>query len=305
MRSIGLSWVLALTLSAPALAGGDEAGNGGGIAEQNFVLAYSQLAATVRLTLDSPANGLTEDERRLLDAIFASLPAESASGSQLRFKSERREPGFFIIDGSLKIARTGSQVGSAIYVNIDLLYRNSADGGLEPLGLETATAVLVHELGHHHGVSDHAALDRLGVKVGAVLSSRISRADLGPGRRHLRVTVIDLDRRDSMARLILSDGLSNTEISHAVWAVLRCPEGFLEGAALYSPRGRMNEGLLRVRADLSLFCSGRVREGYALEASIALAPDSLGVPRIRAGTEVVEQVSCGEPSAPCGRGRVR
>jgi len=89
--------------------------------------------------------------------------------SKLVFGSERREPGSFQIDGQVRVAKTGSQAGSPIHVNEDLIVREGPDGQPEPIGWLEIAAILVHEHGHHleaYGLKPtHAELDAHGAEV--------------------------------------------------------------------------------------------------------------------------------------------
>lgn len=170
IRSLLLMMLFASSISNPAFAaGGDRIDNGGGLAEKNVLLAYSNLDRYVQTCLNIEGCRLTESERDLLGQIVAALPSEQATTEQVIFKSERANPGFFRIRGEMKMAKTGSAVGSPIYVNLDLLYTRNALGVYEPLSLVDAVAMLVHEFGHHHGEVDHTALDVLGLKVASQL----------------------------------------------------------------------------------------------------------------------------------------
>ena len=115
-------------LASLALAG-DHINNGAGLAERNVLFAYANLEKYIGLCLDFPSCRITPYERGLLERIRNAMPTERAAPEQIRFLSEREHPGTFIIDGEMKIAKTGSQVGSAIYMNLDLLYPGIANPG--------------------------------------------------------------------------------------------------------------------------------------------------------------------------------
>lgn len=93
----------------------------------------------------------------------------------LEFKSERDNPGFFFLDGQVRIAKTGSNLGDVIYLNKDMVEANNVD-------ITEAVAVLAHELGHHIGIKDHQRLDRFGAKLADYINKfKNSALEIMPG----------------------------------------------------------------------------------------------------------------------------
>lgn len=183
---------------------GDDVNNGSGLAEKTFVRAFASLDRYLGLCLHSQICRLSEKDRAVLTAIQDTLPLQNEAHSGLIFASEREEPGTFIIDGELKIAKTGSKVGAPIYLNRDLIYRLSPDGGLQPLALGEAVSILVHELGHHQGEMDHTYLDVLGNKVALVLQHHISESPLLPMNTRLSLIVINGDTGRDYPQILLN-----------------------------------------------------------------------------------------------------
>ena len=94
---------------------------------------------------------------------------------KIEFKSERENPGFFLLDGQVRIAKTGTNRGDVIYVNSDMAEANKVE-------ITEATAVLSHELGHHFGVTDHQKLDKFGASIKEYVTKfQISASELLPG----------------------------------------------------------------------------------------------------------------------------
>jgi hypothetical protein len=164
-NTLGMITILA-AIPASAYKGGDGTGNGGGLAEKNVVYAYVHLEDYLKGCVSSSECGLNSSENRLVQGLLSSLDEEQSVPDQLEFHSES-EPGyrdFFLIDGQVKVARTGSEIGSTIYFNLDLIYTR-ASGRLEPMGIAEAAGILTHELGHHQGQYSELALNTLAVKV--------------------------------------------------------------------------------------------------------------------------------------------
>lgn len=221
---LGFGTLLCLLPVARA-GGGDAAGNGGGVAEQYVTFAYLNLERYLDLCLASESCRPTTEERSLLRLIRARLPDEYATKAQLVFKSGKLEPGFFHLDGQVRIARTGDAIGSPIYLNVDLLYSMGPLGDVVPLGLSTAVAVLVHELGHHHAVKDHAALDVLGAKVATLLRAQTQEISVSPFENEVVATAINFHLASgNFTQLLVADGKKVLDFSGELRARLKCPD---------------------------------------------------------------------------------
>lgn len=193
MKHILASFVillLAASAGAQIRLGGDDVGNGGGLAEKNFVIAAQNLEVYSQLCISLPACRLDENERAVLWAIIQSMPQQRANKAQLQFRSERAQPGFFILQGQPKVAKTGSRVGDPIYINVDLIYMQNGFGGIEAISIPDALAVLIHEYGHHVSRNSHAELDLLGVKVSLFLKNRIQHTPVLPWNQSVSVTTV-------------------------------------------------------------------------------------------------------------------
>lgn len=140
--------------------------NGGGISEQNILFAFSNLDDFISVCLESNSCIKEGRDRDLLTKIVKSLDEEVSLNSQLiQFKSEKKNPGFFIIDGVERVAITGDNIGDTIYFNTDLLYKAETNSINKSISTAAAIQILIHELGHHHKVDDHHYLDQLGLYV--------------------------------------------------------------------------------------------------------------------------------------------
>ncbi len=128
------------------------------VGRAHFQFAYANLETFVDLCLADTACQLNPEQKQVLTKIRTSLPKEKANSTQLTFASEKKNPGLFILNGELKVAKTFDEVGSIIYVNLDMIEEG-------PMLIQDGIAILVHELGHHHGIKDETFLDLLGLKV--------------------------------------------------------------------------------------------------------------------------------------------
>lgn len=149
---------------------------------KNFRFAYENLDHFYNSCLSASSCLTDERERGLLRTIRDSLSREGAV-DQLKFESGESHPERFFLDGRVRIAVTGSKVGSPIYINTDLLYVPQESGHSLPLSIESAVAILTHELGHHHGILDHNYLDAVGAKVKTFLLKFLQWRKLDPGNQ--------------------------------------------------------------------------------------------------------------------------
>lgn len=169
--------ILILTLvSFPVFSkSGDEVRNGGGLAENYLVYALNNLEQSIDLCLIQKECGKRNEGRAILSLIKSSL-AEEKKNDVLKFSSSAERPGFFVINGVVRLAVTGSHVGAPIYYNLDLLYKN------DEITMSHGQAVqsLIHELGHHHGVTNHDQLELLGAEVRSAVEGNISEVSFLP-----------------------------------------------------------------------------------------------------------------------------
>lgn len=203
--------------------GGDDVGNGGGLAEKNFVIAAENLETYSQLCLSLDACRLDQGEREVLAAIVYSMPQQRSNKSQLQFLSEREQPGFFILNGQPKVAKTGSRIGDPIYINTDMIYAKNGFGTIEALSIPDALAILLHEYGHHVSRKSHAELDLIGVKVSLFLKNRIQHTPVLPWNQQVSVTMIQAQHLQSFPQVLLNIGPEIWNLSEMVKHSVFCP----------------------------------------------------------------------------------
>ncbi len=228
MKPIQLSILMFILASAylfPGLArgGGDSVNNGGGLAEKTIILAYSRLERFARLCLNSEQCKLNNHQHGVLSKIVENIPREPDAEHMLIFLSEKKNPGTFIIDGEVKVAKTGNHLGSPIYINTDLLYAKNPVGYYEALSFSEAIAILIHEVGHHYGYPNHTELDLLGVKVGGLLQQNVATTPLLPWNKSIMLTVINDFNEKSFPTVLLNIGDLMYDLSDRVKSKLNCP----------------------------------------------------------------------------------
>lgn len=202
-------------------AGGDRVNNGGGLAEKNVIYAYEKIESYVKLCLDSDTCKLNPTQKAILQKIYFGLPTDKKLG-QLTFSSEQSQPGSFIIDGNVRVAKTGSQPGSPIVINADLLYSKNQNGSYEAMSIPEAVAVLVHEFGHHYGSYSHEELDLIGVRISLLLQSKVISTPLVPWKSDISMTVLNQDATGSFPEVLLYVGNDIIDISRQYKAEIGC-----------------------------------------------------------------------------------
>lgn len=217
--------ILSYAFSAQAFSflGGDDVGNGGGLAEKNFLIAAQNLESYSQLCLSLDACRLDMTEREVLAAIVYSMPQQRLGKSQIQFRSEKQEPGFFILNGEPKVAKTGSRVGDPIYINTDMIYAKNGFGTIEALSIPDALAILLHEYGHHVSRLSHSELDLLGVKVSLFLKNRIQHTPVLPWNQQVSVTMIQAQHLQSFPQVLLNIGPEIWNLSEMVKHSVFCP----------------------------------------------------------------------------------
>ena len=200
------------SLQARAGRGGDLVNNGGGIAEKNVLYAYEKLDVYLKLCLNSNACKLTLDQKKIVEQIYKSLGEEKQNRNQIEFLSEKAKPNSFILEGQVRVARTGSRVGSVIMINTDLLY-SQIGNTYTAVSIPEAVAILVHELGHHYGKYTHDELDLIGVRVSMLMQQKMINTPLLPWNAIVSASVFNADAFVGFPQVILSVGDEVIDIS--------------------------------------------------------------------------------------------
>ena len=204
-----------------ARAGGDLINNGGGLGEKNVLYAYERLENYIQLCLNSNRCKLDSAQKAILIKIVSGL-SQDKNFKQLIFASESKQPGFFLIDGNVRIAKTGSFVGSPIYINSDLLSAKNKNGEIEVMTIPEAVAVLVHEFGHHYGNYSHEELDFIGVRVSLLLQTKVISTPMIPWQTDISLNVLNQDEPGIFPEILLYVGGDIIDISAEYKSAVRC-----------------------------------------------------------------------------------
>jgi len=173
------------------------------------------------------------DEKELVRRLFWVFD-QNQEVVKIEFKSERENPGFFLLDGQVRIAKTDLHLGSVIFINTDIVNSNQTD-------ISDALAILSHELGHHLGETDHQKLDQFGATI-KDFSTRfqLNASELLPGANNsnqfvdlsiFNLTSMTFGRlpyagtRGRNAALILWDGFDYIDLTPELLPIL-CESGY-------------------------------------------------------------------------------
>lgn len=222
LKKAALVVIASIATSAFAVGpGGDWVNNGGGIAEKNVLYAYERLDKYIEICLTSDTCKLDPRQRSIIAKIDKGLEQE-LRGRMIYFGSEQKTPGFFMIDGLVRVAKTGGNPGTPIYINADLLYSKGADGRYTAVSIPEAVAILVHEFGHHYGDYSHEELDLLGVRISMLLQSKLSVTPLLPWDNGISAMVLTKDVYTAYPDVLLNVGDDVIDISKAVAEEAMC-----------------------------------------------------------------------------------
>lgn len=156
----------------------------------------------------------------------------------------------FLIDGAVRIAKTGKSWGVPVIFNEDLLVREITPGNYEALDFFEVIGILVHEFGHHQedfyvGYTGkpflrHEELDHLAAKVVKYLKDRTRKleitqdeiADL-PKDHNITIYQIDIEQnigvRLTWSNIFIDSLFETKEVSADLVIGVVCPKNYTNG----------------------------------------------------------------------------
>ncbi|MCO5144460.1 MAG: hypothetical protein M9962_15380 [Oligoflexia bacterium] len=170
--------------------------------------------------------------------------------TQIEFSKNNSE---FMIDGALRVAKTGNKWGAPILFNENFLFEENSEKEIRPLGFYRIFAILLHELGHHQEIMlrrtglpalEHEELDRIAIRVVTYLMNRtrttkITRANFSAlGDSEVEILQIDREWYNGIRNLwsyifVISDW-EIQEVSGKILTGLKCPEKYDSGHLVFS-----------------------------------------------------------------------
>ena len=199
----------------------------------------------------------------------------------------------FMIDGAIRIAKTGTSWGSPVMFNEDLLAIESSPGNYTPLAFFEILGVLIHEFGHHqeslmrsNGLKPlrHEELDTIATSVVSYLKDRTRTINLSgldiPGlspENEVNVYHIDIEWdngvRNIWSHVFIDSNSAVTEISHDLTLGLKCPKEYRSGHLTFSGEAEY-VSLRQVRAAEIKVSAGEVNIEQEVGDASAMCIDS-------------------------------
>lgn len=206
--------------------GGDWVGNGAGLGENSFRFAYGNLDRYIALCFESSACQLNRTQKTILQKIADTLPLERRNIQQLGFTDDQSYFNSGTGGNSFhRVAVTQPFVGAKIWVNKRLLVAHEeTGGGLRAISVPQAVGILIHEMGHHHGITSHEDLDTLGAQVARVLDPSIQIDYLQESQSHVVAMVLSPAKDVAeLPRILLTDGSEFIDLTTQVVNQIQCP----------------------------------------------------------------------------------
>lgn len=202
-------------------------GNGAGLVEQNIQYAMVALGKTLEHCIANPTLcRLDDSDVSLLVEINQIQKQIYTNPGKIVVQSEKANPGFFTtgVSEEHRIAKTELYANAVIYLNSDLFYTAE---GVPRLDFAAITAILVHELGHQTGETNHARLDVLGAKLRDVVAQKsVSYTYTFPVEGFtstIDVNIINYGLPVAMADLYISwDGNASVKLTNKILKNLSC-----------------------------------------------------------------------------------
>ncbi len=148
-----LTAIILSFLTSVGVFAGDSMNNGGGLAEQNFLLVYAQLPEIYEACIHSTECRLSAAEKELIRIVQKNYPMELQTSDQIQF-SENQPRAFVTPDGQILVARTEPRVGAQILVNRDVVYKNNSTNETIHFSEAEAAGTLTDQFLIHQNLSN-------------------------------------------------------------------------------------------------------------------------------------------------------
>lgn len=128
--------------------GGSNTGTGGGLAEAHIAYSYISLDKFIQLCKSNAACVTSPQQASYLDELAAGTRDERKNVTP-RFKAEKDDPGFFVVDGVEQAIRTDRAVGSEVWFNLDKIYVTESAGVVKALPMKELLVMVTSALAIH------------------------------------------------------------------------------------------------------------------------------------------------------------
>ena len=203
-----------------AFGSGDIVGNGGGLLEQNFILAYYSVQTAIENCLATNNCYKSLKDKRVLKEINTLFINKLEQKNSLIFLTNKESNNFFNdeLDKSERLAKTGFSIEHPIFINIDQAEEIKND-------IPAMISILIHELGHQVGIAVHSYLDQLSVKVRKNWENNWTETSIKIGERILKTNLFSTESNFINAKLSYVFEEKARSLNGKIFEVLKCNEG--------------------------------------------------------------------------------
>lgn len=130
------------------LGDGGHVSDGGGLAEAHIAYSYLALDKFASRCIAKDDCATTATQKEFLKKLSEETATERHAKTPI-FKSEKAEPGFFIINGVEQIFKTEPKLGEEIYFNLDKIYTKDASQNSVALPLPALISIVTKAFVSH------------------------------------------------------------------------------------------------------------------------------------------------------------
>ena len=136
------------SIATVALLAGGHVSDGGGLAEAHIAYSYLALDKFSQICQTKSDCAINPDEVSFLKNLTAVTAQERRLINPI-FKSEKADPGFFLVRGVEQTYKATTQINQPIYFNVDRIYKTDGNGTATVLPLPTLIGVVAKAFSAH------------------------------------------------------------------------------------------------------------------------------------------------------------
>lgn len=199
---------------------GDIVGNGGGLIEQNFILAYFSVQTAIENCLATALCYKSLHDKRILKELNTLFINKLNQKNTLIFLKNSDTDNFFNgeLDASERLAKTGFSKDHPIFINID-------EASDIKNNIPAMISILIHELGHQLGITGHNYLGLLSAKVRNNWEESWTESSIEIGERTLTAKLFSTQSNFINAKLSYEFEGSAKNLNSKIFEVLKCNAG--------------------------------------------------------------------------------
>lgn len=248
---------------------GDIVGNGGGLVEQNFMLAYHSIQTAIENCLTNVACFTSKDQKTVLREINQLFIDKLDNQNPLIFLRNKDTDNFFYdeFDQTQRVAKTGFSKEHPIFINLDIAGDIIND-------IPTMIGILTHELGHQIGIANHSFLDQLGAKVRRIWDSNWTVSDLMITDKNLSVRLFSTKSNFINAKLSYVFNGKVQSLNSLIFDTISCAQGetlygfYLSNGHWERPRDMGFRTKAKMTYWLDIYCEDKHAQIYPVQKDL-------------------------------------